>query len=91
MDMANKKVPFGHDGFDNRAAMVPYNKQFFAENVAYCYNYERSVIAQTIVDGWIESPGHRKNLLSNSNVCAIAAYKGDDGNWYFTQLFALFQ
>ncbi len=32
-------------------------------------------ILKTIVNGWINSPGHRKNLLSLSNVCGIAVYK----------------
>ncbi len=40
------------------------------------------------VVGWINSPGHRKNLLSASNICAIAVYC-HYGNFYFTQLFAL--
>lgn len=86
-NMAEKKVKFGHDGFNNRAAMVPFDKEFFAENVANCDNYARSEVPSTIVNGWINSEGHRKNLLSPSNVCGIAAYKGLDDVWYFTQLF----
>lgn len=43
---------------------------------------------QQVVDGWIESPGHRKNLLGDWNFCTIAGYKNAAGLWYFTQLFA---
>jgi hypothetical protein len=39
------------------------------------------------VKGWIKSDGHRKNLLSNGNICAVAPYKATTG-YYFTQLTA---
>ena len=45
-------------------------------------------LAENGVDGWINSPGHRKNLLSNTNLCAIASYKNRSGAYYLTQLFA---
>lgn len=87
-NMSIQVVPFGHAGFNQRAGACPFSKQSFAENVAYCNNYERNEIPKIIVDGWIESPGHRKNMLSRQNCCGIAAFKGANGNWYFTQLFA---
>jgi len=84
--MANKKVAFGHAGFSQRAAAVSFPHGGVFENVAYCNGY--SDIAKIIVDGWINSPGHRKNLLSNSNVCGIAVFRAENGSWYFTQLLA---
>lgn len=59
----------------------------FHENVAYSSPVDD--LPNTIVNGWINSPGHRKNLESQSNVCAIAAYKSPIKDlWYFTQLLA---
>ena len=52
--------------------------------MAYCNGYSNLGVPKIIVDGWIDSPGHRKNMLSNSNVCGIAVYKSSDGSWYFT-------
>lgn len=46
-------------------------------------------LAETVVGLWIKSEGHRKNLLSRQNFCAIAVAISDNGNYYFTQLFAL--
>jgi uncharacterized protein YkwD len=44
------------------------------ENVAYC-SQGFSDIPKTIVDGWYNSPGHKINMLSDTNVCGIAAFK----------------
>lgn len=87
-NMAEHKVPFGHAGFSQRAAAIRFGTQGVYENVAYCGGYSEGEIPKVIVDGWINSPGHRKNLLSNSNICGIAVYRAPDGNWYFTQLLA---
>jgi len=85
-DMAEKRVPFGHMGFDQRIKKIKFSYKSVAENVAYNMGY--SDPPKVTVDGWINSPGHRKNLLSYSNVCAIAAFRNSAGQWYFTQLFA---
>lgn len=44
-------------------------------------------IAKVAVDGWIESPGHRKNLLGKSIFCGIGVHQNAKGTWYLTQLF----
>ena len=44
--------------------------------------------AGAAVQGWIHSPGHRKNLLSLTNVCGIGVGKNGAEQIYFTQLFA---
>ncbi len=38
--------------------------------------------------GWIQSPGHRKNLLANSVWCGIGVYRNSEGAFYLTHLFA---
>ncbi|KAL0211650.1 hypothetical protein RCL1_005276 [Eukaryota sp. TZLM3-RCL] len=84
-DMAEGKVPFSHEGFNERCKKFPFSWSSVAENVAF--NYNCSDPCKTAVDGWIESPGHRANLEGNFNLCSISVYESN-GNFYFTQLFA---
>eukprot|EP01112_Ceratiomyxa_fruticulosa_P011592 TRINITY_DN3156_c0_g3_i2.p1 TRINITY_DN3156_c0_g3~~TRINITY_DN3156_c0_g3_i2.p1 ORF type:complete len:395 (-),score=77.37 TRINITY_DN3156_c0_g3_i2:140-1324(-) len=85
-DMAEGVVPFGHQGFDKRVASYPFSHRSAAENVAM--NRGFGDVARIAVDGWIQSPGHRKNLLSRSIHCTIGVHQADNGAWYLTQLFA---
>ncbi|KAL0487863.1 hypothetical protein AKO1_000074 [Acrasis kona] len=57
-----------------------------AENVAW--NKGSFNIAKTAVDGWINSPGHRKNMLDDHDLCGISIHVNVKGEFYFTQLFA---
>ena len=79
--MAEGKVPVGHDGFKNRMSQVPFFVKSFAENVAYNYGHGDPI--EVAVNGWINSPGHRKNMLALNNICAIAVYCLG-GRYYFT-------
>lgn len=81
VNMAEGRVPFGHAGFDDRARKVPFYYRSFSENVAY--NYGCADAVETAVRGWINSPGHRKNMLATNNLCAIAVYC-KHGRYYFT-------
>lgn len=82
--MLAKKVPLGHDGFQERSRKVPY-AQGTGENVGYEKGYQNPI--KTLVDGWINSPPHRKNMLGNFNQIGVAfAHNGD--LWYGTQFFA---
>jgi uncharacterized protein YkwD len=86
-DMGVGKVPFSHVGFKQRVKKYPFSNRGAAENLAMskgCSN-----IASVAVDGWIKSPGHCKNLLSNMTYCAISVYRNSDNAYYLTQLFAL--
>ena len=56
------------------------------ENIAY--NNSGSDSADITVNGWINSPGHCKNLKSSTNVSGIGVFRSEDGLWYYTQLFA---
>eukprot|EP00026_Physarum_polycephalum_P006695 Phypoly_transcript_06746.p1 GENE.Phypoly_transcript_06746~~Phypoly_transcript_06746.p1 ORF type:complete len:441 (+),score=83.84 Phypoly_transcript_06746:99-1421(+) len=63
-NMAEHKVAFGHDGFQERIRQYPMPHRSAAENVAMSKGI--SDVANTAVHGWINSTGHRKNLLSHS-------------------------
>ena len=83
--MAAGTVPVGHGGFDSRAKQAsPYRR--IAENVA-CVS-DNSNVARTIVDGWINSKGHRANMLGNFDSCGVALVRR--GRMvYCTQIFHL--
>ncbi|EGC38575.1 hypothetical protein DICPUDRAFT_148783 [Dictyostelium purpureum] len=85
-NMGEKIEEFGHGGFKERVKKFPFKFKSVGENVAYTNS---SNVAEHAVDGWINSPGHRKNLVGNFNVCSIGVYKNSEGFWYLTQLFAL--
>ena len=54
------------------------------ENVAYGYRTGKSVVN----DGWMNSEGHRANILNPSfKLMGIGARKGHDGRWYVSQVF----
>lgn len=84
-DMAKHAVPFGHDGFSSRmddAHKHISNALSGAENVAFNYK-----TAKIVVDGWIHSPGHRRNLMGNYNLTGIGIARDSQGKPYFTQMF----
>ncbi len=83
--MANKSVAFGHDGFDNRIDVIISKIgriNAAAENVAY-----GQMNASTVVNGWLRSPGHKKNIEGDYNLTGIGVYKDANGTIYFTQIF----
>ena len=84
-DMATQEVPFGHDGFDSRMAKLSkkvHPANAFGENVA-----EGPTSAKEVVDMWLGSEGHRKNIEGKYTLTGIGIVKGADGKNYFTQIF----
>ena len=84
-NMATKKIPFGHDGFDGRMKGLRdqlKNVTGWAENVAY-----GPQTAPEVVDMWLHSPGHKKNIEGDYNITGIGIVKGVDGQPYYTQIF----
>lgn len=84
--MASGQMPFSHDGFNQRAASFPVAHRSAAENLAL--NKNVAAVAKCAVDGWIQSPGHEKNLVGNFLWCGIGTARSADGTFYLTQLFA---
>jgi len=87
VNMGLNGVPFGHAGFDNRVRNFPSPALAAAENI-----FMGSItgdIAKTIVDSWINSSEHRKNLLGNFNIAGVGLYKNSLGIWFVTQLLGL--
>jgi uncharacterized protein YkwD len=87
-NMADGSVPFGHTGFTDRVKAIKsqIGGTAFAENVAM--NNHAGDTAQTAFNGWINSAGHKKNILGNYNQTGIGVTRSQNGSYYFTQIFA---
>lgn len=58
----------------------------WAENVGYKLGYANP--PQKQVESWINSTGHRENMLtSHFTQIGVGAAKGNSGRWYFVQVF----
>ncbi|MCL9683423.1 CAP domain-containing protein [Legionella maioricensis] len=85
LDMANHRMPFGHKYFNSRIDRLHAqikNSNAGAENVAY--NYKN---AQDVVNNWVRSPGHKRNIEGNYNLTGIGIARDKQGKIYFTQIF----
>lgn len=67
----------------DRALYYGYAYRWLGENVAYGYPDARSVVA-----GWMDSPGHRANILgSDFTEIGVGLRVGGDGLPYYCQVF----
>jgi len=84
-DMAAGKVKFGHDGFNSRAKTIQKSlgSVEIGENVA-----SGPMTAREVVDGWLKSPGHKKNIEGNFTLTGIGYARDKKGDIYFTQIFS---
>ena len=80
--------PDGLDPFD-RLALESVSYYAAGENIAWNRGYADP--GATAVSGWMDSAGHRANILNGTFTHAGlgAARRESDGAWYFTQLFTL--
>jgi len=85
-NMAAKRVAFGHTGFEGRISAISKSLggtvSAAAENVA-----DGKLTAQQVVDGWLHSPGHKKNIEGNYTLTGIGLAKDAGGVIFFTQIF----
>ena len=84
-NMASGKTPFGHKGMDARIKTIgkelgPLSAA--GENVAY-----GSMSAEEVVDGWLHSPGHKRNIEGDFSLTGIACAKDKKGMIYYTEIF----
>ena len=84
-NMAAGKVRFGHDGFNSRAKTIQkaLGSTMIGENVA-----SGPMTAREVVDGWLHSAGHKKNIEGNFVLTGIGYSMNKKGNIYFTQIFS---
>lgn len=83
-NIAQGSVPFGHDGFSDRANQLVQllSGTAASENVAMGQR-----TASEVVKSWLDSTGHRKNIEGDFNLTGISVVKNTQGENVFTQIF----
>jgi uncharacterized protein YkwD len=87
--MASGSASFSHDGFEGRVEIISnsINYRGAAENLAYNQGHADPV--KVAVQGWIDSPGHHKNMIGDFNLTGIGVSRNAKGEYYMNQLFIL--
>jgi uncharacterized protein YkwD len=83
--MAGKRVPFGHDGFKQRAIVLANDlngSSATGENVA-----TGKMTAKQVVAAWLKSSAHRANIEGNFTYTGVGVAKDARGVIYYTELF----
>lgn len=65
----------------NYSTQIPGGWSRAAENVAYGY------AVNSVVNGWMNSPGHKANILGDHTSIGIGVAKDANGRNYYTQVF----
>ena len=84
-NMASKRVPFGHAGFNQRAidlANELHGTSSTGENVAY-----GKMTWQQVIDAWLKSPEHKANIEGRFDYTGVGVAKDSKGVVYYTQIF----
>jgi uncharacterized protein YkwD len=84
-NMAAKKVPFGHAGFNQRAINIANElngTSSTGENIAF-----GKMTSKQVIDAWLKSPGHKANIEGPFNYTGVGVAKDSRGVVYYTQIF----
>jgi uncharacterized protein YkwD len=90
-DYMARTARYGHtaDGArpTERAAKHGYESCLVAENIAYAYNskpFTADDLAKQFVEGWKNSPGHRKNMLDpDVTETGVAVARSEQSGYFF--------
>jgi uncharacterized protein YkwD len=76
-----------HDGFNQRVDAISKTIVYrsAAENVGYNMGYAKP--DAIVIQDWIDSPGHHKNMVGRFDLTGIGVAKNARGEYYFTQIF----
>lgn len=85
VNMAKRKVCFGHSGFKSRAATLTSELECSSvgENVAMGKNLS----VEQIVHNWINSAEHKRNMEGDYTASAMGVIRDKQGKIYYTQIF----
>lgn len=95
-DYMAKNDRYGHTADGNRPAdrakKFDYDYCIVLENIAYQYSslgFKTEELAEKFTQGWIDSPGHRKNMLDPdvTDIGVAIAHSEESGNYYAVQMF----
>lgn len=76
---------FKHQDLSDPIVPFPSGIRFSGENIAYFSRADDP--ARKCIDLFIGSPGHRRNMLSNHDLCAVGFAQNSRGQWYCSQEF----
>ena len=80
------ETSFSHTRPDGTAWWTVNSDLMYGENLAYNFNS-----AEAVVEAWMNSEGHRANILKAGYVTiGIACYQTAAGKWYWAQEFGYF-
>jgi uncharacterized protein YkwD len=87
VEMARSGDTISHRGFGERLKEIRKKISYRAgaENVATNGGYKNP--AQEAVEGWKNSPEHRKNMLGDYSLTGIGVAQNGRGEYFFTQVF----
>jgi cysteine-rich secretory family protein len=87
-DMASGRAGIGHQGAEERSNALLRVAAFkeFAENVGG-NSYASSRAVHEAVNGWLNSPSHRRNIEGNFNLTGVGIAQSANGLSFFTQIF----
>jgi uncharacterized protein YkwD len=88
---------FSHEADDrkpwDRTIAAGYDPAFVSENIAWEQapgSPTAEELAGRLVQGWLDSPGHRRNLLDPDVYdLGVGAARAEDGKWYGVQVFGV--
>lgn len=85
INIATEKVPFGHEGFEERANTIfsEVGGTVCGENVAEG-NYPD---ATYFIDSWLNSPSHKENIDGDYNYTGVGVAENESGVKFTTQIF----
>lgn len=86
-NMASKKIEYGNEGFKDRTDKIYTQLKpvySFAENID-----TTKLSAKEVLQAWLNSPKHKKNLDGDYNYSGIGIAKSADSTCYITQIFIL--
>ena len=86
-NMAKHQVPFSHNGFAKRVNTISISYKSASENVAFNSGYDDPVAEA--VKGWINSPGHLKNIKGKYNLTGVGVAVNSECEYFITQIFIL--
>ncbi len=85
INIATGKVPFGHEGYQERANTI-FNEvggTVFGENVAEG-NYPD---ATYFIESWLNSPSYKENIDRDFNYTGVGVAENESGAKFVTQIF----
>lgn len=85
--MADGRVNFSHDGFQDRVDAIKKEISIggAGENVAM--NWGSADPVGVAVSGWLNSTGHKANIEGDYDLTGVGVAKSSDGKYYLTQMF----